>query len=75
MSGTYLIKYILLFNRASALSATQELYLKKGWPLVCCYKVASLGDLRFVLAPKVDVDEDDDDGNEGEEDEDEGDAA
>lgn len=53
VSGSYLIKYILLFNKASSLSSTLELYLKKGWPLVSSFKVASLGELRFVLAPKV----------------------
>lgn len=56
VSGTYLIKYILLFNKAAALSSTLELYLKQGWPLISCYKVASLGELRFILAPKIELD-------------------
>lgn len=55
VTGSYLIKYILLFNKAAALSTTLELYLKQGWPLICSYKIASLGELRFILAPKIDV--------------------
>lgn len=58
VSGSYLIKYILLFNKAAALSSTLELYLKQGWPLISCYKIASLGELRFILAPKIDADDD-----------------
>ncbi|WIA10843.1 hypothetical protein OEZ85_011009 [Tetradesmus obliquus] len=56
VTGSYLIKYILLFNKAAALSSTLELYLKQGWPLISSYKIASLGELRFILAPKIEAD-------------------
>jgi proliferating cell nuclear antigen len=54
VSGSYLLKYIVLFNKSSVLSSTMELYLKQGWPLITAFKIASLGELRFILAPKVD---------------------
>lgn len=56
VTGSYFIKYLLLFNKAAALSSTLELYLKQGWPLISSFKIASLGELRFILAPKIETD-------------------
>lgn len=49
----YDLKYLLLFIKSSNLCSTIELFLKKNHPLVLLYSVASLGSLKFVLAPRV----------------------
>ena len=54
VTGKYDLKYLLLFIKSSNLCSTIELFLKKDLPLVLLYSVASLGSLKFVLAPKVD---------------------
>lgn len=56
ISGTYALKYITLFCKASSLCATVELFIRRDYPLVIKYDVASLGELRFCLAPKVEDD-------------------
>lgn len=50
---TFPLKYLTLFCRASQLSTTVMINLREGYPLVLSYSVASLGILRFVLAPKL----------------------
>lgn len=54
IEGRYSLKYLTLFCRASALSNTVEVFLKKEYPIILKYNVASLGELRFCLAPKLD---------------------
>lgn len=51
--GRFDIKYLLLFIKNSNLCTNVELFLKKDLPLILVYSVASLGSLKFVLAPKV----------------------
>lgn len=58
VSGRYDLKYLLLFIKSSNLCSTIELFLKEGLPLVLLYSVASLGSLKFVLAPKNDLESD-----------------
>lgn len=53
-SGKFDIKYLLLFIKNSNLCTNVELFLKKDLPLILVYSVASLGSLKFVLAPKAD---------------------
>ena len=53
VEGKYDLKFLLLFIKSSNLCSTIELFLKKNHPLVLLYSVASLGSLKFVLAPKV----------------------
>lgn len=50
IGGHYSLKYIGLFNKASSLSPTIELYFKRNYPLIMCFAISSLGDLRFALA-------------------------
>lgn len=57
IAGTYSLKYITLFCKASSLCGTVDLYIRRNYPLVIRYNVASLGELRFCLAPKIDDDE------------------
>jgi len=52
--GTYSLKYLSLFCRASSLSNVIELFFKQAYPLILKYNVAGLGELRFVIAPQVD---------------------
>lgn len=52
--GKFDIKYLLLFIKNSNLCTNVELFLKKNLPLILVYSVASLGSLKFVLAPKTD---------------------
>ena len=49
----YSLNYLTLFCRASSLCNTMQLFLKQSYPLILSYNCASLGELRFVLAPKV----------------------
>lgn len=57
VKGKFDLKYLLLFVKSSNLCSTIELFLKKDNPLVLIYSVASLGSLKFVLAPKINDDE------------------
>lgn len=51
--GTYSLKYLSLFCRASSLSNTIELFFKRDFPLILKYNIAGLGELRFCVAPQV----------------------
>jgi len=53
VEGTYMLKYMNLFNKASNISNTLEMYMRRDYPLIMKYNVANLGELRFCLAPKV----------------------
>lgn len=53
--GSYMLKYLILFNKAANLCNTLEMYLRKDYPLILKYNVANLGELRFCLAPKAEV--------------------
>lgn len=55
--GNFDLKYLLLFIKNSNLCTNVELFLKKQHPLILVYSVASLGSLKFVLAPKLTDDE------------------
>lgn len=54
VEGKFSLKYLSLFCKASSLCNTLELFLKESFPLILKYNVASLGELKFVLAPTVD---------------------
>ena len=54
VEGRFALKYLSLFCKAANLCNTAELFLKESYPLILRYHVASLGELRFCLAPKVD---------------------
>jgi proliferating cell nuclear antigen len=62
---TYNLSYLQKFCKASQLCNILEMYIKEGFPLIMKYSVASLGEVKFCLAPQVDPDslgpEDDDD--------------
>jgi len=54
VEGTFSLRYLSLFTRASGLCNTVQLFLKKDYPLILSYSVASLGGLRFCLASRID---------------------
>jgi len=53
-SGTFYIKYLLLFTKSTNLCTTVEIYLKNKFPLILVYNVANLGKLQYCLAPLID---------------------
>ena len=54
IEGTFSLKYLSLFCKASSLANTMELFLKESYPIIIKYNVASLGEIRFCLAPQID---------------------
>lgn len=54
VEGRFSLKYLSLFCKASNLSNTIELFLKESYPLILKYNVASLGELKFCIAPQCD---------------------
>lgn len=54
VEGTYSLKYINLFTKATNLSNTLDIFFKTSYPLMLKYDVANLGEIMFCLAPKVD---------------------
>ena len=51
--GHFNMKYILMFIKNSNLCTNVEIFLKEDHPMILVYSVASLGSLKFVLAPKI----------------------
>jgi len=51
IEGTFSLKYLNLFTKSTNLCNTIEIYMKKNFPLILEYNVASLGIIRFCLAP------------------------
>ena len=52
--GVFALKHLVLFSKCTNLCASIELYLKNDYPLIIEYMVASLGEIKLCLAPKVD---------------------
>ena len=59
--GTYSLKYLTLFGRASSLSNAVTLFIKKNHPLVIEYNAGTLGSLKFLLTPVVEAEEEEED--------------
>jgi len=51
-SGTFNVKYILLFCKSTNLCSTIEIYLKTDYPLTILYNIANLGKIKYCLAPR-----------------------
>lgn len=51
IEGTYPIKSLLLFAKATSIHPSVEIFLKKDFPIIIQYPVANLGILKFALAP------------------------
>lgn len=55
--GNYLLQYILLFTKATALDKNFEIYLNPEKPLTLSYAVGDLGQLDFMLFPEFQEEE------------------
>ena len=52
--GKFSLKYLNLFTKCTNLCSIVEIYLKNDYPILIKYAVASLGNVLFCLAPKID---------------------
>ena len=52
IQGTFSLKYLLQFTKATNLCNSIKILIENDLPLVMEYSVASLGSLKFLLAPK-----------------------
>ena len=50
--GYFSLKHLMLFTRCTSLCSSLSLFLKNNYPLILCYQVGSLGDIKLCLAPK-----------------------
>jgi proliferating cell nuclear antigen len=51
IQGVFQLKHLFLFTKCTNLCPTIEIYLKNDAPLILRYTVASLGEVKLVLAP------------------------
>jgi proliferating cell nuclear antigen len=49
----YKLKYLAMFSKCTNLCSTIRLHLKNDYPLIIIYKVATLGEIKFCIAPKI----------------------
>ena len=59
VEGTFSLKYLCLFSKATNLSPVVSIYLKNQTPLVLEY-MCSLGSLKFLLTPVIEDDNEED---------------
>lgn len=52
--GTFSLKFLLLFTKATPLATSVQILLKNDFPMIILYTIANLGELKFALSPKVD---------------------
>ena len=52
IQGIFSLKYLTLFAKCTNLCQTIQIYLKNDYPLIVCYNVGSLGEIKMCLAPK-----------------------
>jgi proliferating cell nuclear antigen len=52
IQGVFSLKYLTLFAKCTNLCQTLQIYLKNDYPLILCYHVGSLGEIKMCLAPK-----------------------
>jgi proliferating cell nuclear antigen len=57
VEGKFSLKFLTLFCKATNLCTTVNLFIKQSFLLILQYQVASLGEIRFCLAPMIDDDE------------------
>lgn len=51
IQGKFLLKFLILFTKATSLCQTLHIYLKNDYSIILEYTVGSLGSLRFILSP------------------------
>ena len=52
IQGIFSLKYLTLFTKCTNLCPSIQIYLKNDYPLIVCYNVGSLGEIKMCLAPK-----------------------
>lgn len=52
VQGNFSLKYLTLFTKCTNLCQTIQIYFKNDYPLIVCYQVGSLGEIKLCLAPK-----------------------
>lgn len=52
IQGIFSLKYLTLFAKCTNLCPSIQIYLKNDYPLIVCYNVGSLGEIKMCLAPK-----------------------
>jgi len=55
IQGRYLLKYLILFTKATNLSSSVEIYLRNDYPMILKYSIANLGHIQLALAPVTDI--------------------
>jgi len=53
IQGFFSLKHLVLFTKCTNLCSSIQLFLKNDYPLIICYQVGSLGEIRLCLAPKA----------------------
>ena len=53
VQGVFLLKHLLTFTRCTNLSESIDIYLANDYPIIICYKVGILGEVRLCLSPKL----------------------
>ena len=53
IQGLFALKHLVLFSKCTNLCPSIEMYLKNDYPLIIKYLVASLGEIKLCLAPKI----------------------
>lgn len=52
VQGTFMLKFLILFTKATNLSSIVHIHLKNDFPIIIEYAVGALGSLRFILDPE-----------------------
>lgn len=53
IQGIFSLKHLVQFTKCTGLCQQMKIFLKNNYPIICEYKVASLGFIQLCLAPKV----------------------
>jgi proliferating cell nuclear antigen len=54
IQGIFSLKYLVLFTKCTNLASTVSIYLKNDYPIIISYSVASLGNIKLCLNPRID---------------------
>lgn len=53
VQGLFSLRHLLLFTKCTNLSTNIQIFLKNDYPLIVNYGVASLGEIRLCLSPRI----------------------
>lgn len=53
--NVYNVKYMIIFSRVSGLCSNVNIYIRNNYPVVLKYSVGSLGSIKFMLSPILEV--------------------